>query len=80
MDVKARLQSNSIEIELCRQAIQAKRIRLALESETPVERRIRELERNNALLKAVIADEPAVVIHRVLCRTHNGRVQEVRCD
>ena len=52
-----RIQANRVEIELCRQAIQAKRIRLALEAETPTERRIRELEASNAMLKAIAAEQ-----------------------
>ena len=75
MDVNQRLQSNTVEIELCRQAIQARRIRLAMEAETPTERRIRELEASNAMLKALALDEQPVVIHRVLCRVGN-RIQD----
>jgi hypothetical protein len=66
MDVKARVQSNLVDIELCRQAIQAKHIRLALEAESPIERRIRELERSNALFKAIrderMDDEPTELV------------------
>ena len=79
MDVRTKIKTNAIEIEMLRQAIQAKAIRLALVAETPVERRIRELEASNALLKGVLADEQPVVTHRVLCRVGN-RVQEVICD
>lgn len=77
MQIAEKLQRNQIEIELCKQAIQAKRIRKALQAETPAERRIRELEASNAMLKAVVLDEQPVVIHRILCRVGRGRIQDI---
>ena len=77
MQIHEKLQANLVEIQLCRQAIQAKRIRLELEAESSAERRIRELETSNAMLKAVVLDEQPVVIHRVLCRTGIGRIQDI---
>jgi hypothetical protein len=50
---RLRLAANRVEIELCRQAIQAKRIRLALAGESETDRRIRELERSNANLRSI---------------------------